>query len=208
MKHDAPLLQSRRQFLNTMVTTAFAVSLAGAAKKAFASTSPVILPANDDGLPPLPTSVISQGGEVRDLHLFNPNTKESTNITFFANGQYNPHALQQLNVFMRDFHQNVPHTMDPSLLTLVHDMQKVFDMREIHVISAYRTRETNNQLVRRHVTSAKDSFHCKGQAIDVRIPGVPTNALRDVAKILGVGGVGYYPRAHFVHVDTGPVRYW
>jgi uncharacterized protein YcbK (DUF882 family) len=152
--------------------------------------------------------VISQGGEVRDLDIYNPNTRESANIRFFANGSYNPQALQQLNIFMRDFHQNVPHTMDPGLLTLVHDMQKVFEMRQIHVISAFRTRETNNMLVRQHVTSAKDSFHCKGQAIDIRIPGIPTNAMRDVAKILGVGGVGYYPWAHFVHVDTGPVRYW
>lgn len=208
MQRDLPLLQSRRQFLNTMVTTAFAVSLAGAAKKALAVTSPVILSPSDQEAPALPQSLVSRGGEVRDLHLFNPNTQEATSITFFANGQYNPHALQELNVFMRDYHRNVPHVMDPNLLTLVHDMQKVFDMRQIHVISAYRTRETNNMLVRKHVTSAKDSFHCKGQAIDIRIPGVPTNAMRDVAKILGVGGVGYYPWAHFVHVDTGPVRYW
>jgi uncharacterized protein YcbK (DUF882 family) len=25
---------------------------------------------------------------------------------------------------------------------------------------------------------------------------------------LGGGGVGYYPRDGFVHVDTGPVRRW
>jgi uncharacterized protein YcbK (DUF882 family) len=199
--------QSRRQFLNTMVTGLFAASVVGAAKKmAVAATPPFVdVPVT---MPPLPTSVVSQGGEVRDLHLYNPNTQEETNLVFYANGSYNPQALQQINLFLRDYHQNVPHTMDPALLTLIHDMQKVFDMRQIHVISAYRTKATNDQLVRSHVTSAKDSFHCKGQAIDIRIPGVPTNAMRDVAKILSVGGVGYYPHAHFVHVDTGPVRYW
>lgn len=196
---------SRRQFINGLVTVSLGASIIGAVKKANATTGGVLMPS---GLPTLPQSVVSQGGEVRDLHLYNPNTKEKAHVVFFANGEYNPAALQQLNMFMRDFHQNVPHQMDPNLLTLAHDMQKVFDMREFHVISAYRTRETNNMLVRQHVTRARDSFHCKGQAIDIRIPGVPTNAIRDVAKIFGAGGVGYYPWAHFVHIDTGPVRYW
>jgi uncharacterized protein YcbK (DUF882 family) len=189
---------SRRQFINGMVTAALGASILGATKKAMATT----------GLETLPTALVSRGGEVRDLRLYNPNTRETANVVFFANGSYNPQALHQLNVFMRDFHCNTPHNMDPTLLTMVHDMQKVFDMRQIHVISAYRTRNTNNQLLRQHITGAKDSYHVKGQAIDLRIPGVPVHAMRDVAKILAVGGVGFYPRANFIHVDTGPIRYW
>ena len=181
-----------------MVTTAFAVSVAGAAKKAMLVT----------GQSSLPTSVITRGGDVRSLDLFNPNTQENASITFFANGSYNPQALHDLNLFMRDYHVNTPHVMDPRLFNLAHDMQNVFDRRPIHVISAYRTRATNDRLVRQHVTTAKDSFHVKGQAIDIRIPGIPTSAMRDIAKILGVGGVGYYPWAHFIHIDTGPVRFW
>lgn len=190
--------QSRRQFLNTMVTATFATALAGTVHRLQNPGVPVVLP----------RSVVSRIGEIRDLHLFNANTRESAHVTFFANGSYNPQALHQLNILLRDHHQNRAHEMDPNLLTLAYDMQRVFDNRPLHVISAYRTRETNNSLVRRHITTAKESFHIKGQAIDIRIPGVPTNAMRDVAKILNVGGVGYYPWARFVHIDTGPVRYW
>jgi uncharacterized protein YcbK (DUF882 family) len=48
----------------------------------------------------------------------------------------------------------------------------------------------------------------EGEAIDIRIPGVPTEKLRDAALRLGRGGVGYYPASQFVHVDVGRVRHW
>ena len=47
-----------------------------------------------------------------------------------------------------------------------------------------------------------------GKAIDIRIPGVALSDLRDAAMSLNAGGVGFYPRDKFVHVDTGKVRYW
>ena len=202
---------SRRTILNGLVTAGFAAGLAGAVKKAQVPVQAanlngmITLPA----MPPIPTMArVTRVGEVRDLKLYNPNTHEALNTVFYANGSYNPQSLQHLNHFMRDFHENAPHVMDPSLLTLLHDMQRVFDNRQVHILSAYRTRRTNDRLVRGHITNAKDSFHIKGMAIDLRIPGIPTNALRDVAKILNVGGVGFYPWAHFIHIDTGPVRFW
>ena len=50
--------------------------------------------------------------------------------------------------------------------------------------------------------------HMEGRAIDVRMPGVPLQDLRDAALSLKLGGVGFYPRDQFVHVDTGRVRSW
>ena len=47
-----------------------------------------------------------------------------------------------------------------------------------------------------------------GKAIDVRVAGVPLEGLRDAALSLQVGGVGFYPREQFVHLDTGRVRHW
>ena len=55
---------------------------------------------------------------------------------------------------------------------------------------------------------ASDSLHVKGQAIDIRIPGVKLEELRDAALALGAGGVGYYPDSDFVHVDLGRPRRW
>jgi uncharacterized protein YcbK (DUF882 family) len=48
----------------------------------------------------------------------------------------------------------------------------------------------------------------KGEAIDIRIPGVSLAKLRRAALSLHLGGVGYYPESDFVHVDVGRVREW
>ena len=55
---------------------------------------------------------------------------------------------------------------------------------------------------------AKNSYHVKGQATDIRIDGIPTEYVHKAALSLGAGGVGFYPASDFVHVDTGPVRTW
>jgi len=48
----------------------------------------------------------------------------------------------------------------------------------------------------------------QAEAIDIRLPGVPTSVVRDAALRLHRGGVGYYAASDFVHVDVGRVRRW
>ena len=76
------------------------------------------------------------------------------------------------------------------------------------MISAYRSPETNEMLRQKGRGVAKNSYHVRGQAIDVRLADVPTDKLRDVALTLKRGGVGYYKNSDFVYVDTGPIRRW
>ena len=59
-----------------------------------------------------------------------------------------------------------------------------------------------------HSGVASHSLHIEGRAIDIRVPGVDLQHLRDTARALQLGGVGYYAASDFVHVDTGRVRYW
>jgi uncharacterized protein YcbK (DUF882 family) len=186
---------SRRSFLSTLgLATVGGAALLSAPGRATAA-----------GLPP---SRINWVSEARDILMYNANTRERINTVFFAHGSYNQQSFNHLCHFLRDHHQNVSHWMDPKLLTLLHDMQCVFDKREIQVISGYRTERTQRWLRGRMPGVAKDSFHVRGQAADIRVAGVSTSAIRDVAKVLAMGGVGYYPQAHFVHVDTGPIRVW
>jgi uncharacterized protein YcbK (DUF882 family) len=46
----------------------------------------------------------------------------------------------------------------------------------------------------------------RGQAVDVKLAGVPPSTLAKTARKMERGGVGYYHR--FVHLDTGDVRTW
>ena len=76
------------------------------------------------------------------------------------------------------------------------------------MISGYRSPKTNAMLREETKGVATHSYHMKGMAIDVRIPGVRLAALRDTARAAAHGGVGYYPKSDFVHIDVGPVRHW
>jgi uncharacterized protein YcbK (DUF882 family) len=79
---------------------------------------------------------------------------------------------------------------------------------EIQIICGYRT-PWSNEFLRQHSSGvAKQSLHMQAEAIDIRLPGTKTSALRDAALALHRGGVGYYSRSDFVHVDVGRVRRW
>ena len=145
---------------------------------------------------------------LQEVMLYSPNTNEAIRTVFKAEGAYVPENLFLLNQFCRDHRQNIAHTIDPKLIQLLYALQHDFGNQQIHVISAYRTPQTNAALARTTVGVGKDSYHMKGMAIDLRIPDVNVAKLRDAAKRYQLGGVGYYPNQNFIHVDTGPIRYW
>jgi uncharacterized protein YcbK (DUF882 family) len=103
-------------------------------------------------------------------------------------------------------------SIDPALLDLLHQLHKTLRTNEpFHIISGYRAPTTNAMLRERGGADsgvASGSLHTVGKAVDIRIPGVPLDDLRAAARSLKQGGVGFYPRSNFVHVDTGRVRFW
>ena len=154
--------------------------------------------------------VSARPGE-RVLELFNIHTKESATIVFKRNGAYVPEGLKQLNAFLRDWRREVPTKMDPALLDLVWEVHRQAGSRvAIHVVSGYRSPETNGRLRRRSKGVAKNSLHMRGQALDFYMPDVKLSKLRELGLRFHIGGVGYYPRsgAPFVHMDTGSIRHW
>ena len=143
------------------------------------------------------------------LNLYNLHTTESINTVFWAEGTYNPSALQELNYFLRDHRTDEIKAIDTRIFSLVYLLNKKIDnQRPVSVISGYRSPETNRMLAERNAGVATNSYHIKGRAIDIRIPGKDTKQLRDIGLKLGVGGVGYYARSNFAHFDTGPRRNW
>lgn len=145
----------------------------------------------------------------RSLSFYNTHTGERLVIEYFAGGEYVADALKEVNWFLRDFRTGGVHDIDPGvldILTKVHDLTGA--SRPFDVISGYRSPETNAMLRRRSRQVASGSLHQAGKAIDVRLPGVPLTTVRDAGLSLGLGGVGYYQRSNFVHLDTGRVRRW
>ena len=80
--------------------------------------------------------------------------------------------------------------------------------KPVQLISGYRSLSTNNMLREKGSGVAKHSYHTLGQAMDFHIEGISLSNVRKAALKMRAGGVGYYPRSNFVHIDTGPVRHW
>jgi uncharacterized protein YcbK (DUF882 family) len=161
-------------------------------------------------LPALATTARASVSGTRGLAMVHTHTHERIDLVYAVDGQYDAAALGSLNRFLRDHYSGDVGTIDPQVFDLLHRVQREFGGgRAFEVISGYRCPATNNQLREtRGGGVAKHSLHMEGRAIDVRLPGVPLADLRDAAKSLRAGGVGFYPGQQFVHLDTGRVRTW
>lgn len=145
----------------------------------------------------------------KSLAFYNTHTGEKLKTVYWAEGIYLPQSLREVNYVLRDVRNDEVHDIDPRLLDLLFAIHKAIDAPQpFHVISGYRSAATNAFLRSRSSGVAKSSLHMVGQAIDIRCPGRDLHVLRKAARALKAGGVGYYAKSDFVHVDTGRVRYW
>lgn len=161
----------------------------------------------------LPLPAFAATGELR-LAIRNVHNNDSVDAVFARNGRFLPAGLAELNHGLRDWRTGQATAMDPRLLALLVALRKRLDVpgtQKIDLISGYRTPRTNAMLRSAggsHTGVASNSQHMLGKATDIMIPGVTLERLHGAALSLGGGGVGYYPRDGFVHVDSGPVRHW
>ena len=145
----------------------------------------------------------------KSLSFFHTHTGETLTVRYWTNGAYDPDALETINAFLADWRDGTRVDMDPELLDALHAIREAAGSEgTFEVISAYRSPQTNEMLRGRSSGVASKSQHLLGKAIDVRLRGVDTARLRDIALALGLGGVGYYGSSDFIHVDTGRVRRW
>ena len=161
------------------------------------------LPEEEDALP--------TDGQRYELKLAHKYTGEVVDVVYRIGDTYIPDALDELNIFLRDSHNQEVSPYDPRTFDVLHTMLAKVGKADgvIDVLSGYRSQETNDMLRESGTTNAAEhSQHIVAKAIDLRVPGVPAPVLRDAAKSIGAGGVGYYPASQFVHVDVGPVRQW
>lgn len=156
-----------------------------------------------------PGRLLADTRQERVLSLVNTHTRERLSVPYFGNGVYLQEGLDRLKHLLRDHRTGDAHPIDPGLFDLLHDLRLATGARApFQIISGYRSAATNAHLRESGGGVASRSLHMDGRAIDVRLPGVPLADLRDAAIELRAGGVGYYARERFVHIDTGRVRTW
>jgi len=149
----------------------------------------------------------AQADIVRQLTIVRPASDEvGFSVPFWRNGAPYENGLAELDWLMRDVHAGQVQPIDLRIYYVLALIQAEFGGRPIVVTSGYRTRATNDRLRQEGIDAARNSFHLHGQAADIKVPGVPFTRIAALGSILGIGGVGTYPS--FVHVDTGPQRFW
>ncbi len=145
----------------------------------------------------------------RSLDFINLHTNEKLSCCYWKNGQYNLKKLAEINYLLRDHRAEEIYSIEPSLLDLLHVLKQATGSRApFHVISAYRSPKTNERLRNSGRGVAKRSLHMQGKAIDIRLPDIELTQLRKTAVALQAGGVGYYAKSNFLHIDVGRARTW
>ena len=144
------------------------------------------------------------------LRFFHTHTREHLDVVYRLGEAYDPAAQARIDEHLRDYRTGEVREYDPRVFDLLHDLLTSLGRpdAEIDVVCGYRTPRTNEYLRTHGHGVALHSLHMQAMAIDIRVPGVSTRELRDAALRLHRGGVGYYPKSAFVHVDVGRVRRW
>jgi len=208
-KHGDPLVEpfSRRSFLKWGILGSALLVLP---QKVLAALEPVTSPAiiGSPGWKDEAGLIVEPCGE-RRIHLYSTNTGETFNGVYWADGDYIPEALEEIDYLMRDYRANLVKEINPNLLDLLYNLnQKLENGSPFHVISGYRSPKTNAALRKRNRRVARNSLHMSGMAVDLRVPDVHVKHLCNAALEMRCGGVGYYAKRGFVHLDVGDVRTW
>lgn len=156
-----------------------------------------------------PDEALAALGGTRRIKLHNVNTTESFDGVYWRDGAYVPEALQTLNVVLRDHRAEEVTVMDPGVFDYLLSLQSRLGFSgPIDIISAYRSPKTNAARAKVNKAVARNSFHMKGMALDIRMAGRQPKGVYSVAVAMQRGGAGIYRRSGFVHIDSGPVRHW
>lgn len=144
-----------------------------------------------------------------NIAFYNVHTGESFNGVYRVGSKYMPDAFEKINHVLRDFRTNEVFPIDPRTIDILYTLHNRSGVNStLEILSGYRCPRTNEMLRRTSTGVARNSFHLTGQAIDIRLPGYSTYKLHKIAQNIRAGGVGYYRKSNFVHVDTGKVRFW
>lgn len=154
-------------------------------------------------------TAFTEADSKKHLAFYNTHTGESTNVCFYDHEDYCPKGLNQIYHILRDHRTDEIKPIDIKLLEKLYALKlKIGAKSSFHVISGYRSPATNAMLRKKSSGVARTSYHTRGKAVDIRLPGYDTRRLRNACISLNSGGVGYYKDSNFVHLDTGPVRSW
>jgi uncharacterized protein YcbK (DUF882 family) len=170
-------------------------------RSAAAAAGALLLPSRE--------SIASILSTERTLRFHNVNTDEELTLRCCPEHEYDRETRLRFSSLMRDHHADEVREMDPALIDVFFALAAFTGSSgTFKILSGYRSPETNSWLKSYHRGVAEHSMHIEGKAADIRMEDVSVREIRAAGLAMAMGGVGYYPRSNFVHLDTGMIRTW
>ena len=148
-------------------------------------------------------------GDIRRLRILCARSGEAVDTIYWVDGAYIPEALSEVDTVMRDWRTGEIRQIDPRTIDILAATHALLEVTEPYLLlSGYRCPKTNAKLRKGSDQVAKNSFHMKGMAADVRLVSRSVEQLAFAGTTCAAGGVGRYSSSGFVHLDSGPLRNW
>ena len=171
---------------------------------AFAATAVVAAPVMANAF-----GILRGDGDIRRIKMYSGRTGESIDTVYWVEGKYIRDALNEINIFMRDWRTGQAIGIDPRTVDVAAASHRLLQTNEpFMMLSGYRSPKTNAMLRSQSSGVARNSLHMVGKAADLRLKSRSVAQMTRAAQSCQAGGVGRYSRSNFVHVDCGPVRHW
>lgn len=170
----------------------------------FAATTVVAAPVMANAF-----GILRGAGDIRRIKMYSGRTGESIDTVYWVEGKYIRDALNEINVFMRDWRTGQAIGIDPRTVDIAAASHRLLQTNEPYMmLSGYRSPQTNAMLRSRSSGVARNSLHMVGKAADLRLKSRSVGQVSRAAQSCNAGGVGRYSRSNFVHMDCGPIRHW
>lgn len=145
------------------------------------------------------------------INIVHKQSGERVKGTYYSRGSYDQDTMNDINKLFRDRVTGEVYEVDPRLITLIDELLSALALpegTEVQLTSGFRSFQRNAEMAQKNENVARQSYHTKGQAADIKIPGVKGKAVAAVAQTIQGGGVAFYPKSGHIHVDVGTVRTW
>ena len=153
--------------------------------------------------------IIRGAGDYRRVRMYSGRTGESIDTVYWVEGKYVRDALNEINIFMRDWRTGQVIGIDPRTIDIAAASHRLLQTNEPYMmLSGYRSPKTNAMLRSRSGAVARNSLHMSGKAADMRLKSRSVAQMYKAVTSCRAGGVGKYSRSNFVHMDCGPLRNW
>lgn len=147
----------------------------------------------------------------RRINIVHKPSGEKVDVVYWDSGDYDSRALKKINHLFRDRVTNEVYEIDPRLIDLIDEVLSALALppgTQVQLTSGFRSFKRNAEMAQKNENVARQSYHTKGQAADIKIPDVKGKAVAAIAQTVQGGGVAYYPQSQHIHVDVGAVRTW